>query len=55
MEKQNPAVNTNTRHSTEIAGAAPRVSRAWLVGAYAFLTLWGAAYLVLFFTDRLPF
>jgi hypothetical protein len=29
-------------------------SRAWLVGAYAFLVVWGVAYLVLYFTDRLP-
>ncbi len=32
-----------------------RGSRAWLFGAYTFLILWGMAYLVLFFTDRLPF
>jgi hypothetical protein len=30
-------------------------SKAWLFGAYTFLILWGMAYLVLFFTDRLPF
>jgi hypothetical protein len=30
-------------------------SRAWLYGAYTFLIVWGMAYLVLFFTDRLPF
>lgn len=29
-------------------------ARAWLYGAYTFLILWGMAYLVLFFTDRLP-
>jgi hypothetical protein len=28
--------------------------KAWLFGAYTFLILWGMAYLVLFFTDRLP-
>lgn len=32
-----------------------RGSKAWLFGAYTFLVLWGMAYLVLFFTDRLPF
>jgi hypothetical protein len=32
-----------------------RGSKAWLYGAYTFLVLWGMAYLVLFFTDRLPF
>jgi hypothetical protein len=32
-----------------------RGSKAWLFGAYTFLILWGMAYLVLFFTDRLPF
>jgi hypothetical protein len=30
-------------------------SKAWLFGAYTFLIVWGMAYLVLFFTDRLPF
>jgi len=29
-------------------------AKAWLLGAYTFLILWGMAYLVLFFTDRLP-
>lgn len=29
-------------------------SRAWLFGAYTFLVLWGMAFLVLYFTDRLP-
>jgi len=33
------------------AGAA---SRAWLLGAYTFLLLWGTTFLVLYFTDRLP-
>lgn len=32
-----------------------RGSKAWLFGAYTFLILWGMAFLVLFFTDRLPF
>lgn len=31
-----------------------RGSKAWLFSAYTFLILWGMAYLVLFFTDRLP-
>ncbi|UCC47552.1 MAG: hypothetical protein JSV41_08600 [Gemmatimonadota bacterium] len=31
-----------------------RRSRAWLLGAYTFLIAWGVAYLILFFTDRLP-
>ncbi|UCC81457.1 MAG: hypothetical protein JSW46_10580 [Gemmatimonadota bacterium] len=35
--------------------AKRRGSKAWLFGAYTFLILWGMAYLVLFFTDRLPF
>ena len=30
-------------------------SRVWLVGAYTLLVAWGLAFLVLFFTDRLPF
>ncbi|KPK83254.1 MAG: hypothetical protein AMS25_00545 [Gemmatimonas sp. SM23_52] len=34
--------------------ARSRGSRALLLGAYTFLILWGVAYLVLFFTDRLP-
>lgn len=29
-------------------------SRVWLLGAYTFLIAWGVAYLVLYFTDRLP-
>lgn len=29
-------------------------ARALLFGAYTFLFVWGMAYLVLFFTDRLP-
>lgn len=29
-------------------------ARALLLGAYTFLFVWGMAYLVLFFTDRLP-
>lgn len=29
-------------------------SRKWIFGAYALLFLWGAAYLLLFFADRLP-
>jgi hypothetical protein len=33
----------------------PKGSRAWLFGAYTFLLLWGIAYLVLLFTNRLPF
>jgi hypothetical protein len=48
------------------ASLAPQVSRAippdtprkgyraWLFGAYTFLVVWGTAYLVLLFTDRLP-
>jgi hypothetical protein len=34
--------------------ARAKGSRALLVAAYTFLILWGVAYLVLFFTDRLP-
>jgi hypothetical protein len=32
-----------------------RGQRALLFGAYTFLLVWGMAYLVLYFTDRLPF
>ncbi len=28
--------------------------RKWVFGAYTLLLVWGVAYLVLFFTDRLP-
>ncbi len=35
-------------------GTERKGSKAWLWGAYTFLILWGMAYLVLFFTDRLP-
>lgn len=34
---------------------ARRGAKAWLFGAYTLLTLWGLAYLLLYFTDRLPF
>ncbi|MGD8869614.1 MAG: hypothetical protein PVI01_18490 [Gemmatimonadales bacterium] len=33
----------------------PRGRKGWLFGAYTFLLLWGLAYLVLLFTNRLPF
>jgi hypothetical protein len=34
-------------------GEEPGVG-GWVYGAYALLLLWGAAYLTLFFSDRLP-
>jgi hypothetical protein len=34
--------------------AKRRGSKAWLFGAYTFLFVWGMAFLVLYFTDRLP-
>ena len=41
--------------SVAIPPAAPRKGhKAWLFGAYTFLVVWGMAYLVLLFTDRLP-
>ncbi len=36
------------------ARAGRRRSFMWLFGAYTFLVAWSAAFLVLFFTDRLP-
>jgi hypothetical protein len=33
----------------------PKGRKGWLFGAYTFLFLWGLAYLVLLFTNRLPF
>lgn len=33
----------------------PRGRKGWLLGAYTFLLLWGLAFLVLLFTNRLPF
>ena len=33
----------------------PKGRKGWLFGAYTFLLLWGLAYLVLLFTNRLPF
>lgn len=33
----------------------PRGRKGWLFGAYTFLLLWGLAFLVLLFTNRLPF
>ena len=42
----------------EVAAAVDESSggpRVWLAGAYALLVAWGLVYLVLFFTDRLPF
>ncbi len=35
-------------------GEGRRGSRMWLFGAYTFLVVWSAAFLVLFFTNRLP-
>lgn len=35
-------------------GEGRRSSRMWLFGAYTFLVVWSAAFLVLFFTNRLP-
>jgi hypothetical protein len=63
---QGKLVNETTRENAEpglahqVGRAATidgkrRGSKAWLFGAYTFLVLWGMAYLVLFFTDRLPF
>ena len=40
--------------ATVVAGKS-RGRKAWLFGAYTFLFLWGLAYLVLLFTNRLPF
>ena len=46
---------TDSKLSNETAvGAKRRGSRVWLFGAYTFLVVWGMAYLVLYFTDRLP-
>lgn len=53
----------NSQAVGEEPGAAPvsgepetgtPTSRKWIFGAYALLFLWGAAYLLLFFADRLP-
>ncbi len=44
----------NLRNESE-AEPSQRGQRALLFGAYTFLLIWGMAYLVLFFTDRLPF
>ena len=40
---------------TTVVEDKPRGRKAWLFGAYTFLILWGLAYLVLLFTNRLPF
>ena len=65
--KTHPADPRNINTSNELAvipgesGAAAvepvprRGAKAWLLGAYTLLTLWGVAYLLLYFTDRLPF
>lgn len=42
-------------HDRTLVETKRRGSRAWLFGAYTFLFIWGMAYLVLYFTDRLPF
>ncbi len=44
---------------TQAAGATTSAERrgshkAWLFGAYTLLLVWGVAYLVLLFTDKLP-
>lgn len=41
--------------ATAVEPVNPRGAKAWLLGAYTLLTLWGVAYLLLYFTDRLPF
>jgi hypothetical protein len=53
-EKAGPGLARQGGRVTAIEGKR-RGSKAWLFGAYTFLVLWGMAYLVLFFTDRLPF
>ncbi len=53
-EKADPGLARQGGRVTAIEGKR-RGSKAWLFGAYTFLVLWGMAYLVLFFTDRLPF
>ncbi len=56
-----PVVHDNIAGSNELRAVAGtsqvprRASKAWVFGAYTLLALWGMAYLVLFFTDRLPF
>ena len=49
------AVEPTQEGPAAVESTSMRGSRVWLLGAYTFLTLWGMAYLVLFFTDRLPF
>ncbi len=41
-------------HSPAPAKRQRKGAKALLFGAYTFLIVWGMAYLVLFFTDRLP-
>jgi hypothetical protein len=45
-----PAAGADPMREAKRSGGA----RVWLLGAYALLIVWGAAYLALFFTDRLP-
>jgi hypothetical protein len=47
--------NSPDRTTRAVAVSQARKGRrGWLFGAYTFLLLWGVAYLVLFFTNRLP-
>lgn len=47
--------NSPDRVTRAVAMSQPRKGRkGWIFGAYTFLLLWGVAYLVLFFTNRLP-
>ena len=47
--------NSPDRVTRAVAMSQARKGRkGWIFGAYTFLLLWGVAYLVLFFTNRLP-
>ncbi|UCF18275.1 MAG: hypothetical protein JSU87_09940 [Gemmatimonadota bacterium] len=59
VTKSRIEAETGTRLVARAAAAATTAERrgshkVWLFGAYTLLLVWGVAYLVLLFTDKLP-
>lgn len=58
MDDQNALQDEVDLEATAAVGeavtGASSAGRKWILGAYALLVLWGVAYLLLFFSDRLP-
>ena len=54
LANKNEVQESPAGEAVAAVGELGRRPRVWLFGAYTLLFLWGATYLVLFFTDRLP-